>query len=117
MARLRATAAGGAKRVLDGGEHGVTIRQVGTHGSFLTRRSAAIRPKRSEGSLWSGRRVSSPYNLVCGEPCEGSTMMQSCASATGSGAAGPFYKTGTTARVGIGAPPPRIVWARHRHGR
>ena len=44
-------------------------------------------------------------------------MMQSCASATGSGAAGPFYKTGTTARVRIGAPPPRIVWARHRHAR
>src|SRR5260370_35196315 len=38
-------------------------------------------------------------------------MMQSCASAAGSVAAGPIYKSGTKARVGIGAPPPRIVWA------
>ena len=83
----------------------------------LGARRRGATPGRSEGGLWSGRRVSSPHNLVCGEPCEGSTMMQSCASATGSGAAGPFYKTGTTARVRIGAPPPRIVWARHRHGR
>jgi hypothetical protein len=36
-------------------------------------------------------------------------MMQSCASAAGSLAAGPIYKSGTKARVGIGAPPPRIV--------
>jgi hypothetical protein len=42
---------------------------------------------------------------------EGPTMMQSCASAAGSGAAAPIYKSGTKARVGIGAPPPRIVWA------
>jgi hypothetical protein len=26
-------------------------------------------------------------------------------------AAAPIYKSGTKARVGIGAPPPRIVWA------
>ena len=44
-------------------------------------------------------------------------MMQSCASAAGSVAAGPIYKSGTKARVGIGAPPPRIVWAPHRHSR
>jgi len=28
-------------------------------------------------------------------------------------AVAPIYKSGTKARVGIGAPPPRIVWAAH----
>ena len=40
-------------------------------------------------------------------------MMQSCASATSSAAAGPFYK-GIKSRVGIGTPPSRIVWAQPR---
>jgi hypothetical protein len=102
-----------ARRLLDRGEHGVTLHRVGPRDWIVPgARQRRDTPGRSEGSLRSCEARSSPHNLVCGEPAWGSTMMQSCASATGSGAAGPFYRSGTTegwARVRIGAPPPRIV--------
>src|SRR5262249_6796651 len=84
-----------ARSVLDGGEHGVTLYPVGTTAILTSGRPWAARryARRSEGNLRSGGR-GSPHNLVCGEPWIGdSTMMQSCASAAGSLAAGPFYKS------------------------
>jgi hypothetical protein len=108
-----------ARPRLDGGEHGVTLGQVGA--ATVARSSARqrgvtpidyahfdLRGARGRGGEpW-------PHNLVFGESqmsdstCRIRTMMQSCASAAGSSAAGPFYRSGTTARVGFGSPPPRI---------
>jgi hypothetical protein len=75
--------------VLDSVEHGVTLTRVGAvqppaQPARGSGRSLRAKPVRSEGNLQSVRRTS-PHNLVFGGPAKASTMMQSCASAAGSG--------------------------------
>jgi hypothetical protein len=110
-----ATAGGGAKRPLQ--------RRARRHADPGRDRAAHAWPARGSGRSHRVKPVSirgEPAVCVASlasQPCirwafrEATTMMQSCASAAGSGAAAPIYKSGTKARVGIGAPPPRIVRA------
>jgi hypothetical protein len=106
----RANAGLGRPR-LDGGEHGVTLGGSGPRRLLVAARgSAALRPSiRGEPAVRRHHRLTTLYSV--NPRWRIRTMMQSCASAAGSSAAGPFYRSGTKARVGIGSPPPRIVWA------
>ena len=61
---------------------------------------------RSEGS--SRLRRISRRKLVFGRLVEVLTMMQSCASAAKLRAAGPFFRSASSARFEYGFPPPRI---------
>jgi len=104
-----------ARSVLYSVEHGVTLIRVGTARPTLGWLAAADAvcgrsPSDQRGTCGQSAipRLTTLYSVGLQKA---PTMMQSCASAAGSGAAAPIYKSGTEARVGIGAPPPRIVWA------
>jgi hypothetical protein len=105
-----------AKRlVLDSVEHGVTLTRVGTVRPTLGLLAAADvvsgrspSDQRGTCSLW---RRTSPHNLVFGGACKALDHDAVMRIGGRFRAAAPIYKSGTKARVGIGAPPPRIVWA------
>ena len=105
-----------ARSVLDSVEHGVTLTWVGTVRPTLRspRQRTRAKPVRSEGNLRSGRgaipRLTTLYSVGLSEGHDHDAVMRIGGRFR---AAAPIYKSGTTARVGIGAPPPRIVWAAH----
>ena len=104
-----------ARSVLDSVEHGVTLIRVGTVRPALSQPAAAdavsgeARPIRGEPAVCGGEpRLTTLYSVGLSEGHDHDAVMRIGGRFR---AAAPIYKSGTKARVGIGAPPPRIVWA------
>src|SRR5579864_2873141 len=106
-----------ARSVLDGVEHGVTLTRVGTVRptlGWLAAASAGVaRPIRGEPAVCAAiPRLTTLYSVGLSEDHDHDAVMRIGGRFRGGGSN--LQVRPQSARVGIGAPPPRIVWAAHK---
>jgi len=91
-----------ARSGLDSGEHGARFGRVGEHCRAVIGNRDTPVCQMNRGELANRRQTYRAYTLVFGGLMPTRTMMQPCASAASSGAAGPFSEDGVGAMPASG---------------